>query len=91
MFPFPKFFKAVGDPVRQRILFLLNENGEMPVKDLVEKLGLAQSTVSHHLSILKKAGIIKAREEGTQSYYCVCCDVISGCCSHMKNFFKGKS
>lgn len=91
MFPFPKFFKAIGDPVRQKILQILNESGEMPVKDLVEKLGLAQSTVSHHLGILKDAGIVKMREEGTQAHYSVCCDMIVGCCASMKNFFKKKT
>lgn len=87
MFPFPQFFKAVGDPARQKILMLLNEKGEMPVKDLVEKLGLAQSTVSHHLGILKDAGIVRTREEGTQTYYSVCCDMIGNCCAGMKKFF----
>ena len=91
MFPFPKFFKAIGDPVRQKILLLLNENGEMPVKDLVLKLDLAQSTVSHHLGILKDAGIVKSREEGAQVYYSVCCEMIGGCCAKMKKFFADKS
>lgn len=90
MFPFPKFFKAVGDPVRQKILYLLNDRGEMPVKDIVKELDLAQSTVSHHLSILKGSNVIKARQEGTQAYYSVCCDMIAGCCISMKKFFDKK-
>lgn len=91
MFPFPKFFKAIGDPTRQQILQLLNKNGEMPVKDIVEHLGLAQSTISHHLGILKDAGIIQSREDGTQVYYSVCCGTIADCCLGMKKFFHDKN
>ncbi len=88
MFPFSKMLKAIGNPVRQDILLMLKENKEMPVKDLVGKTGLAQSTVSHHLSILKKAGVVKSREDGTQAHYCICCSMITDCCSNLKKFFK---
>lgn len=88
MFPFSKILKAIGNPVRQDLLLMLKENEEMPVKDMVEKTGLAQSTVSHHLNILKKAGIVKSRENGTQVCYCICCDMITDCCANLKKFFK---
>lgn len=90
MFPFSKILKAIGNPVRQDILLMLKENKEMPVKDMVEKTGLAQSTVSHHLGILKKAGVVKSREDGTQACYCICCDMIADCCLNLKDFFKDK-
>ncbi len=88
IFCFPKFFKAIGNPVRQKIVNLLHLQKEIKVKDLVEELKLSQSTVSHHLAILKNAKIIKAREEGVETYYSLCCGTITKCCSHLEKFFR---
>ncbi len=60
--------KAAGDPVRARILKLL-ESRELCVCQLVEVLGLGQSTVSGHLSLLKNAGLVKDRREGRWVHY----------------------
>jgi DNA-binding transcriptional ArsR family regulator len=60
--------KAAGDPTRARILKLL-EDGELCVCDLIEVLGMGQSTISGHLAILRKAGLVKGRKQGRWSYY----------------------
>lgn len=60
--------KAVADPMRARILKLL-ENRELCVRDLIGILGLAQSTVSGHLVSLVKAGLVEGRRHGKWSYY----------------------
>jgi len=60
--------KAAGDPVRARILKLL-DGRELCVCDLIEILGLSQSTVSGHLSTLKAAGLVTGRRDGKWSYY----------------------
>lgn len=60
--------KAAGDPTRARILKLL-EAGDLCVGDIVEVLGLSQSTVSGHLTLLKKAGLITDRRDGRWVYY----------------------
>lgn len=60
--------KAAADPVRARILKLL-EGQELCVCELIEVLGLSQSTVSGHLSLLKKAGMVKDRREGRWAHY----------------------
>ncbi|MHB8792248.1 MAG: ArsR/SmtB family transcription factor [Thermoleophilia bacterium] len=60
--------KAAADPVRARILKLL-EGQELCVCELIEVLGLSQSTVSGHLSLLKKAGLVKDRREGRWAHY----------------------
>lgn len=88
IFHFPAFFKAIGNPVRQRIVNLLNEKKELRVKELVEELKLSQSTVSHHMAILKDANIVSAREDGVETFYSLCCGTISHCCSHMEKFFR---
>lgn len=63
-----KVFKTLTDPTRIRILALLARE-ELAVQDLVTILGLAQSTVSRHLSILRDAGLLRDRREGTYAYY----------------------
>lgn len=60
--------KAAGDPTRVRMLKLL-EMGELCVCDIMEILSLGQSTVSEHLSSLKKAGLVRGRRQGRWSYY----------------------
>ncbi len=80
------FFKAVGDPTRLKILSLLRKK-EMCVSDVCNHFDMAQPTISHHLSILKNVGVVKARKEGKSVYYRLnpCC--IDDCCGgFMKRF-----
>lgn len=65
---YERVMKAAGDPTRARILKLL-EDGEMCVKDMIAVLGLGQSTISGHLSVLRDAGLIKGRKAGRWAYY----------------------
>ena len=60
--------KAISDPTRVRILKLL-EGGELCVCEIMEVLDLVQSTASKHLNILKIAGLVESRKNGTWSYY----------------------
>ena len=61
-------FKVFGDKTRIRILAALSE-GEMCVCCLCDLLEMSQSAVSHQLSVLKAARLIKSRREGKQMYY----------------------
>lgn len=61
-------FKALSDINRLKIIKLLKE-GELCVCELTTALSTSQSTVSHHLSVLKNAGLIKERKEGKWSYF----------------------
>jgi DNA-binding transcriptional ArsR family regulator len=61
-------FRAVGDPTRARIVKLL-EPGELCVCQIQAAVGLAPSTVSKHLSILRQAGLVDDRQEGRWAYY----------------------
>lgn len=63
-----KVFKTLTDPTRMRILYLL-EREELAVQELVQILEVAQSTVSRHLGILREAGLLRDRREGTSIYY----------------------
>ena len=61
-------FKTLTDPTRMRLLFLL-EREELAVQELMQVLDMAQSTVSRHLGILREAGLLEDRREGTWVYY----------------------
>jgi len=63
-----EIFRAIADPCRLRILKLLRE-GEFCVCEIMTALDRPQSSTSHHLSILKSAGLIKERREGKWSLY----------------------
>ena len=63
-----KIFRTLGDPTRARILALL-EREELAVHELMEALGMAQSRVSRHLGILRDAGLLRDRRDGTFALY----------------------
>jgi ArsR family transcriptional regulator len=63
-----RVFKILSDPTRMRILGLL-EQEELVVQELMEVLGMAQSRVSRHLAILREAGLLQDRRDGTYVAY----------------------
>lgn len=66
-------FAALGDPVRLRLVSLLAnaEGGAVCVCDLTEPVGRSQGTVSHHLKVLSKAGLVTAEKRGRNMWYSV--------------------
>ncbi|MFF2650159.1 ArsR/SmtB family transcription factor [Streptomyces sp. NPDC058045] len=66
-----KVFKALGDPVRLRLLSMIasRAGGEVCVCDLTPVFALSQPTISHHLKLLKQAGLIDSERRGTWVYY----------------------
>lgn len=60
--------KALADPTRLEIIYLL-KNGELCVCEIMTALDKPQPTVSHHLNILKNAGLLKWRKEGVWTHY----------------------
>ena len=64
----PVFLKLIADPNRLRILALL-ARGERCVCHIEAALALPQNLVSHHLSVLKRAGLVLDRREGRWVYY----------------------
>ncbi len=63
--------KALGHPIRIRILRLLQERQSCMTGEMVAELPLAQSTVSEHLRVLREAGLIQGDIEGPRTSYCV--------------------
>jgi ArsR family transcriptional regulator len=68
-----RMFKALGDPVRLQLLSRVasHAGGEACVCDLSAGLDLSQPTISHHLRVLREAGLLKCERRGTWVYYWV--------------------
>ena len=64
-------FAALSDPVRLRLLSLLAnaKEGAVCACDLVEPLGKSQPTVSHHLKVLREAGLVTSEKRGVNVWY----------------------
>jgi len=76
------FAKAISDDTRQKIM------SEcccctLSVNEIVEKIGLSQPTISHHLAILRDAGLVNVREEGKQTFYTLNQDRVAYCCGQL--------
>ncbi len=67
-----KILIALGDEMRQHLILVMMQSGScsgMRVNDIAKNTSLSRPAVSHHLQILKDAGIVKMRKEGTKNYY----------------------
>src|SRR5438094_3129543 len=62
-------FRALADPTRVRIMNLLIRNPELCVCDLNANFDLSQPTISHHLGLLRKAGLVEATTRGRWAFY----------------------
>ncbi len=60
--------QGLADPTRIFIIYTLNE-GSQRVTDMVEALDMPQSTLSHHLKVLRERGLVDVEREGTAAYY----------------------
>ncbi|NPV55398.1 MAG: winged helix-turn-helix transcriptional regulator [Anaerolineae bacterium] len=66
-----RMLKALGNPVRFRIIQFLAEHQTCITNDIVQSTPLAQSTISQHLKVLRDAGLIQGEYEGPATCYCL--------------------
>ncbi len=64
-----ELFKLLSDETRLRILFLLQQRRELNVRTLCQMLRQSQPAVSHHLALLRVAGLIEMRRDGKHNFY----------------------
>ena len=64
-----KYFKAIADPTRLKIIELLNSDKPLCVNALAKKLNLTQSAVSQHLRILKQLNLVSGKKMGYHIHY----------------------
>jgi ArsR family transcriptional regulator, arsenate/arsenite/antimonite-responsive transcriptional repressor len=77
-----EFAKALADQTRQKIMNLVCCQW-MSVNEIVEKIDVSQPTVSHHLAILRDAGLVNIREEGKQTFYSLNQERVAFCCGQL--------
>ncbi|MCO5186327.1 MAG: metalloregulator ArsR/SmtB family transcription factor [Anaerolineae bacterium] len=80
------FAKAISDETRQEIMQLLCCDW-LSVGDVVERMGVTQPTVSHHLAVLRHAELVNTRREGKQVFYTLNQDAVSVCCGMLMQTF----
>lgn len=80
------FAKALADPTRQKIMQACCCEW-CCVGDLVERVGVGQPTVSHHLAVLRQAGLLHVREQGRQTFYSLNQDSVVACCGRLVERF----
>jgi ArsR family transcriptional regulator len=62
-------FKALSDPIRLRLLSLISSTSEICVCDLTDAFEVTGATISHHLRVLREAGMVESERRGTWVYY----------------------
>ncbi len=68
MLPLNETFKALSDPNRRKILRLLSR-GDLTAGEIADHFSITKPSISHHLSILKQAGLVSAERRGQNIYY----------------------
>ena len=76
------FAKALADETRQKIMNLVCCQW-LSVNAIVEQLNVTQPTVSHHLALLRDAGLVNVREEGKQTFYSLNQERVAYCCGQL--------
>ncbi len=80
------FAKALADETRQKIMRLCCCEW-ISVNDIVAQTNVAQPTVSHHLAILREAGLVDVRHEGRQTFYTLKQEAVINCCGQIMSKF----
>src|SRR5438132_13874922 len=64
-----RIFVALGDPHRQRILLMFGRGGRLNVGEIVAASTLSRTAISHHLRVLRDAGVLKSEKAGREVYF----------------------
>ena len=79
---YSQFFFALGDRTRQQILLVFEPDEQICVNDIARKFQLSRPAISHHLKVLRNAGLLLCAKRGKEVYYRVnyihCADVLRG-------------
>jgi ArsR family transcriptional regulator len=67
-------FFALGDGTRQQIILLLEKVDALNVTELAKKLPRSRPAISHHLQVLRRAGLVGVRRQGTENHYSLTID-----------------
>jgi ArsR family transcriptional regulator len=76
------FAKALADATRQKIMNLCCCRW-LSVSEIVEQINVSQPTVSHHLAVLREAGLVDVRHEGKKIFYTLDQEKVATCCGNL--------
>ena len=79
-------FVALGDPHRQRILLLFEPGEELNVGQIAGVMPLGRTTVSHHLRVLREAGVLRSEKRGKEVYFRIDKATLSGALQHVLDY-----
>ena len=81
-------FQALGHPTRIAIVELLRDEGEVPVSQIYEQLGLEQANASQHLAVLRAKQIVIGRKAGNQVFYSLRHVILGKVLNLMRQYFQ---
>jgi DNA-binding transcriptional ArsR family regulator len=81
-----KVAKALSDETRCKIFELIARSKEISCKEITEKIGLRQPTISHHLKTLQESGLVNVRKEGQFHYFSVNKEVVENFANYLLKF-----
>jgi ArsR family transcriptional regulator len=86
-----RVFTALGDEHRQRILLTFDKGERLNVGQLVSVSTLSRSAVSHHLKILREAGVLQSRKEGKEVYFWIDTENLNGSIAAVLEYIKSSA
>ncbi len=81
-------FQALGHPTRIAIVELLRDEGEVPVSQIYERLGLEQANASQHLAVMRAKQIVVGRKDGNQVFYSLRDPILGKVLNLMRQYFQ---
>lgn len=85
-----EILKSLAHPTRIFIVDLIYRNGAYCVQELTDQVGVDASTISRHLSVLKSAGILSDKKDGTKVYYDLACQCLDQFMSGLQGVVRSK-
>jgi ArsR family transcriptional regulator, arsenate/arsenite/antimonite-responsive transcriptional repressor len=64
-------FKALNDPIRRKILEILKKEGDLSAGEIADRFKISKPSISHHLDLLKQAGLVEVMRDGQFLYYSI--------------------
>ncbi|MGI6424991.1 MAG: autorepressor SdpR family transcription factor [Tepidanaerobacteraceae bacterium] len=84
-----RMFKALSDPIRRKILLMLKKK-DMTAGEIAEQFDISKPSISHHLNILKQAGMVLDDRKGQYIYYSINTSVFEDVISFSMDFLQPK-
>lgn len=86
--PMSDVFAALGDEHRQRMLLLFERDERLNVAQIVEVSPLSRSAVSHHLKVLRQAGVLRSEKVGKEVYFWIDAGYLAGTLQNVLNYLR---